>query len=229
MPSNDEYHCKLVGLDVYNKDNKDIGTIKDIALNSNGRASAYIVSVGGFLGMGEHYVAVNPEAVNVSYKDNKWHADMNATADRIEGRAGIQIFRPMGLQQDVSDGARYELTLNRPAAVHVIAASGRVRRRKALTCPCMLCRPRDGTAVRPRSRPPAGSGAAAARRQNPSRTMITALVSMVGICRREKAKAIGDRADGLAHEEEKRMQRQRGGAGFLGKSLANTCNEPWIM
>jgi sporulation protein YlmC with PRC-barrel domain len=84
VPSNDDLSSKLVGLDVYNKDNKDIGTIKDIALNSNGRTSAYIVSVGGFLGMGEHYVAVNPEAVSVSYKDNKWHADMNATADQLK-------------------------------------------------------------------------------------------------------------------------------------------------
>lgn len=68
----------------YNKDNKDIGTIKDIALNPNGRAAAYIVSVGGFLGIGEHYVAVNPEAVTVTYKDSKWHADMNATADQLK-------------------------------------------------------------------------------------------------------------------------------------------------
>jgi len=84
VPSTDDLSSKVVGLDIYNKDNKDIGTIKDIALNPNGRTSAYIVSVGGFLGMGEHYVAVNPEAVNVTYKDNKWHADMNATADQLK-------------------------------------------------------------------------------------------------------------------------------------------------
>jgi sporulation protein YlmC with PRC-barrel domain len=84
VPSSDDLSSKLVGLDIYNKDNKDIGTIKDIALNPNGRATAYIVSVGGFLGMGDHYVAVNPEAVNISYKDNKWHADMNATADQLK-------------------------------------------------------------------------------------------------------------------------------------------------
>src|ERR1700761_6616262 len=84
VPSTDDLSSKVVGLDIYNKDNKDIGTIKDIALNPNGRASAYIVSVGGFLGMGEHYVAVNPEAVNIAYKDNKWHADMNATADQLK-------------------------------------------------------------------------------------------------------------------------------------------------
>jgi hypothetical protein len=39
---------------------------KDIALNSNGGPAANIVSVGGFLGMGEHYVAVNPAALNVT-------------------------------------------------------------------------------------------------------------------------------------------------------------------
>lgn len=84
VPSNDDLSSKLTGLDIYNKDNKDIGTIKDIALTPNGRAAAFIVSVGGFLGVGEHYVAVNPEAVNITYKDNKWHADMNATADQLK-------------------------------------------------------------------------------------------------------------------------------------------------
>ena len=39
-------------------DNKNIGKIKDIALNQHGRAQAYILSVGGFLGVGDHYVAV---------------------------------------------------------------------------------------------------------------------------------------------------------------------------
>jgi PRC-barrel domain len=84
VPTSDDLSSKVVGLDIYNKDNKDIGTIKDIALNPNGRAAAYIVSVGGFLGMGDHYVAVNPAAVNVSYKDNKWQAQMNATADQLK-------------------------------------------------------------------------------------------------------------------------------------------------
>lgn len=84
VPSNDDLSSKLLGLDIYNKDNKDVGKIKDIALNPNGRAAAYIVSVGGFLGMGEHYVAVNPAALNITYKDNKWHADMNTTVDQLK-------------------------------------------------------------------------------------------------------------------------------------------------
>ena len=46
----------------------------------------YILSVGGFLGMGERYVAVDPSSVAVKYDDNdkKWHANMNATSDQLK-------------------------------------------------------------------------------------------------------------------------------------------------
>jgi sporulation protein YlmC with PRC-barrel domain len=86
VPERDDLSSKVVGLDIYNSDNKDIGTIKDIALNPNGRASAYIVSVGGFLGVGDRYVAIKPSAVNVTYNDGdkKWHATMNTTADQLK-------------------------------------------------------------------------------------------------------------------------------------------------
>jgi len=86
LPNNDELSSKIVGTDVYNKDNKDIGTIKDIAINSNGEVRGYIVSVGGFLGIGDHYVAVRPSAITLSYKasDNKWHAKMDANATQLK-------------------------------------------------------------------------------------------------------------------------------------------------
>jgi len=77
---------KIVGLSVYNENSKDIGEIKDIALNQNGQTEAYILSVGGFLGMGDHYVAVSPSAVKITYNasDKKWHASMNATVDQVK-------------------------------------------------------------------------------------------------------------------------------------------------
>jgi len=86
VPNSDDLSSKVVGLDIYNNANQDIGQIKDIALNQNGRSQAYVVSVGGFLGLGEHYIAVNPSAVKVSYNasDKKWHATMNATADQLK-------------------------------------------------------------------------------------------------------------------------------------------------
>jgi hypothetical protein len=86
ISNNDELSSKVTGLDIYNNANQDIGQIKDIALNQNGRAQAYIVSVGGFLGMGERYVAVSPSAVKVSYNDTdkKWRASMDASADQLK-------------------------------------------------------------------------------------------------------------------------------------------------
>ena len=87
ISGNDELSSKLVGLDVYNDKNQDIGQIKDVALNQGGQAEAYVLSVGGLLGMGEHYVAVNPSQVKVTYNnsDKKWHASMNATTDQLKG------------------------------------------------------------------------------------------------------------------------------------------------
>lgn len=86
ISGNDDLSSKLVGLDVYNAKNQDIGQIKDVALNQNGQTQAYILSVGGFLGIGDHYVAVNPSQVKITYNDSdkKWHASMNATTDEVK-------------------------------------------------------------------------------------------------------------------------------------------------
>ena len=49
---------KLAGVDVYNEANEKIGDINDVILDKSGKAEKVILGVGGFLGMGEHYVAV---------------------------------------------------------------------------------------------------------------------------------------------------------------------------
>jgi hypothetical protein len=85
LPARDELSSKVVGLDVYNNANQNIGTIKDVAYNGTS-VNGYILGVGGFLGMGDHYVAVRPSAVKLSYdaKDKKWHASMDANADQLK-------------------------------------------------------------------------------------------------------------------------------------------------
>ena len=86
IPSSDELSSKLIGTDVYNHENEDIGTIKDIAISSNGDVNGYILSVGGFLGLGDHYVAVKPSAINLSYNadDKRWHAKMATNSDDLK-------------------------------------------------------------------------------------------------------------------------------------------------
>jgi PRC-barrel domain len=85
IPVKDELSSKVVGLDVYNNANQNIGTIKDVAYNGT-NVNGYILGVGGFLGMGDHYVAVRPSAIKLSYdaKDKKWHANMDANADQLK-------------------------------------------------------------------------------------------------------------------------------------------------
>jgi sporulation protein YlmC with PRC-barrel domain len=49
---------KLVGVNVYNEANEKIGDINEVILDKSGKVANVILGVGGFLGMGEHYVAV---------------------------------------------------------------------------------------------------------------------------------------------------------------------------
>jgi hypothetical protein len=73
------------GLDVYNGNKDNIGKVKDVAYDDAG-VKAYILSVGGFLGMGTRYVAVTPAQIKVNYDpgDKMWHATMNATKDELK-------------------------------------------------------------------------------------------------------------------------------------------------
>src|SRR3979490_1921829 len=84
--SKDEmFSSKLKGLNVYNQKNESVGAITDIAIK-NHQVDAVIVSGGGFLGMGERYVAVSPSSVNIRHddKNNKWLASMNTTKEALK-------------------------------------------------------------------------------------------------------------------------------------------------
>lgn len=50
---------KLAGADVYNRNKDNIGTLDDLIVSPGGDRGTYaILSVGGFLGMGKHLIAV---------------------------------------------------------------------------------------------------------------------------------------------------------------------------
>ena len=49
---------KLVGLNVYNDSNESLGSISDLLTDKSGNIKAAVIGVGGFLGVGEHLVAV---------------------------------------------------------------------------------------------------------------------------------------------------------------------------
>jgi sporulation protein YlmC with PRC-barrel domain len=49
---------KIVGLSVYNDKNESVGSINDLLTDKSGNIKAVVIGVGGFLGVGEHLVAV---------------------------------------------------------------------------------------------------------------------------------------------------------------------------
>ncbi len=49
---------KLVGLSVYNDNNESLGSINDLLMDKDGNIKGVVLGVGGFLGVGEHLVAI---------------------------------------------------------------------------------------------------------------------------------------------------------------------------
>jgi sporulation protein YlmC with PRC-barrel domain len=86
VQNTDMLSSNVVGLDIYNSQNDDIGKVQDIAFDASKKVTGYVLSVGGFLGMGTRYVTVNPDAVMVSYdaQNKVWKATMNATKDELK-------------------------------------------------------------------------------------------------------------------------------------------------
>ncbi|MBI5322245.1 PRC-barrel domain-containing protein [Bradyrhizobium sp.] len=71
---------KLVGLSVYNDKNESVGSINDLLTDKNGKITAVVIGVGGFLGVGEHLVAVPFEKVKFSDQPVAYTGASNAPA-----------------------------------------------------------------------------------------------------------------------------------------------------
>jgi len=74
----------LIDLEVYNQANENIGEIEDIMFDANKTVRAIVIGVGGFLGIGERHVAVEPSAVQVVRDaDGNWRAMVNVTREQL--------------------------------------------------------------------------------------------------------------------------------------------------
>jgi sporulation protein YlmC with PRC-barrel domain len=57
----------IIGMEVRNKENQKLGEVKDLVMDMNtGRLSYAVLSVGGFLGVGEKLIALPPGAMKVA-------------------------------------------------------------------------------------------------------------------------------------------------------------------
>lgn len=81
---------KLIGMNVKNSANESIGEINELILDKDGKVAAVVVGVGGFLGMGQHEVAIDYKSLNVKYDANAMTdagattVTVNATKDSLK-------------------------------------------------------------------------------------------------------------------------------------------------
>jgi sporulation protein YlmC with PRC-barrel domain len=75
---------------VYDPTDAKIGEISDVLVNNDGKIDGFIVSVGGFLGIGEKNVAVPFNAVKATQRNGNWWLTMDTTKDQLEKAPGYK-------------------------------------------------------------------------------------------------------------------------------------------
>lgn len=76
---------KIMGQSVYNLNNESIGEVNDIIVNDGKTIKAIVVGVGGFLGIGERNVAIDPASIVLSEQtDGSARMVVNTTRDDLK-------------------------------------------------------------------------------------------------------------------------------------------------
>ena len=84
---------KLVGSKVYNNADENIGSIEDIILKPDGSMDEVVLSVGGFLGMGDKYVAVPFSDLKFTRDGSSLKIVTLATKDSLKALPAYQFFK----------------------------------------------------------------------------------------------------------------------------------------
>jgi sporulation protein YlmC with PRC-barrel domain len=88
---------KFKGTDVVGTDDKKIGDVSDILFDKDGKVEAYVVGVGGFLGIGAKDVALAPTAFQVVSGDkSKNESDklrLSMTKDQLKEAANFEPYK----------------------------------------------------------------------------------------------------------------------------------------
>ena len=82
MLKNNWRASKLMGLNVYNEANEKLGDINELILDKNGKVNAVVIGVGGFLGMGEHDIAVSMDKLKFVEEPIRTSSTAPATTTR---------------------------------------------------------------------------------------------------------------------------------------------------
>jgi sporulation protein YlmC with PRC-barrel domain len=79
---------KLMGLNVYNDANEKLGDINELLVDKSGKIKAVVIGIGGFLGMGEHDIAVSMDKLKFVEGPVRTSSTGNATPTSRETTTG---------------------------------------------------------------------------------------------------------------------------------------------
>ena len=85
--SGDLRASQLIGSPVYDVQNRNIGSVKDLVLDHNGQIHAVVLDVGAFLGVGGKYVAVNLDDIKTDHD----RLTLNRTKEDLQAAQSYQL------------------------------------------------------------------------------------------------------------------------------------------
>jgi len=81
---------KMIGSSVYDVENRNIGSVKDLVLSKSGTVNAVVVDVGSFLGVGGKYVAIPLSDIRT---DNN-RLTLDRTKEQLQQLAKYELENP---------------------------------------------------------------------------------------------------------------------------------------
>lgn len=75
---------QLEGMNIYNAQNEEIGEIEDVVIGDGKAVIGIVASVGGFLGINESYVVLDPTSVAINNDNGTWKAHVDTTKEALQ-------------------------------------------------------------------------------------------------------------------------------------------------
>ena len=85
---------QLKGTDVVDSNNQKIGSVSDILFDKNGNILAYVVGMGGFLGIGTKDIAINPAAFQMQPATDEASRKLKLTMMSKDDLKAMPEFKP---------------------------------------------------------------------------------------------------------------------------------------
>jgi sporulation protein YlmC with PRC-barrel domain len=110
---------KLKGVNIYNNNNESIGEVEELIVGQDGKVTAAIIGIGGFLGIGQHDVAV-------PFNEIQWVMEPRAVATNTAPPAATApaTTAPAGTTAPRTADATRPADANAPAATGSAATRG---------------------------------------------------------------------------------------------------------